>query len=335
MSEELVSIIVPIFNVEEYLYDCLQSIQNQTYHNFEVLLIDDGSTDKSNKICRQFSKVDNRFLLYEQNNMGISYSRNLGIKISNGKYLLFVDPDDMVVDNLLEKSIKLMSDNDIQVVSFGYSLLKENTLIRTAYSGPNLGKITSEIALKNLLSGKFGSYVWKMFVKKSLYIEEKIKFPVSRNFEDIATTYKILGNAGNIYITSERLYIYRQREGSITKKHSDKDLHDMLITFHEMNKFIVEEYPYLRPQLINYEFNLIFMLINRMGGWENKFLNSLKPLKKQQRQYLVESNKILRKIYIQDGNDKNNKKKQRLKMNLLHLKIFPILVALKSKFKRG
>ncbi|WP_338753299.1 glycosyltransferase family 2 protein [Leuconostoc mesenteroides] len=334
-KKPLVSIIVPIFNVENYLYDCLASIRNQTFNDFEVVMIDDGSTDQSNLICEQFCQLDCRFILHTQKNAGLSVSRNKGMQFSSGEFILFVDPDDILNEKLLEQTTNLLIKYDTEIVSFGYLMLNNDNLVESSYSGPDLGKVNSTIALENLFSGQFGNYVWKLLVKKSIYTKNRIEFPNGRQFEDVATTYKILGYAKTIYFTSERLYIYRQRKNSITHMHSDKDLQDMLLTFNEIDFFINRNFSSLKSILLNYEFNMIFMLITRMGGWETNILNAFIPLRRDQKKYITAAKKTLRKIYHHKKNSKLYKKKQRIKILLLNLKVFPIFIAIKSSLRRG
>ena len=102
-QSELVSIIVPIYNSEKYLNDCLKSIQKQTYHNIEILLIDDGSQDNSLVICEEVGVLDDRIKIYHQENQGVSAARNRGIELAKGKYILFIDSDDMIIDNMVEQ----------------------------------------------------------------------------------------------------------------------------------------------------------------------------------------------------------------------------------------
>ncbi|MCX7578424.1 glycosyltransferase [Leuconostoc falkenbergense] len=334
-KKPLVSIIVPIFNVANYVYDCLASIRNQTFNDFEVVMIDDGSTDQSNLICEQFCQLDCRFILHTQKNAGLSVARNKGIQFSSGEFILFVDPDDMLNEKLLEKTTNLLIKYGTDIVSFGYLTLNNDKLLESSYSGPDLGKINSSIALESLFSGQFGNYVWKLLVKKSIYKKNRINFPQDRQFEDVATTYKILGYARTIYFTSDRLYIYRQRKNSITHMHSDKDLQDMLITFNEIDLFIDRNFSSLKSILLNYEFNMIFMLITRMGGWDTNILNVFRPLKRNQKRYIIDAKKTLKKIYRHKKNSKLNKKKQWIKFFLLNLKVFPICIAIKSSLKRG
>lgn len=330
LNKPLVSIIVPVFNTEEYLLECLKSIQQQTYSNFEVLLINDGSTDNSKEICQDFGVTDSRFKLYSQTNAGLSAVRNKGIELSQGEYILFVDSDDLISQHLLENAVNILLKNNVDLVLFSYYVVNSGVNEQPVYENPSLGVVSSCIALNNLFMGKFGSYVWSLLAKKSLYVESSISFPVNRQYEDVATTYKIFGSANKIYITSTKLYFYQQRESSITHIHNDKDLDDMLLTIHELNLFITEYYPQLEQIVMNYEFNLVFMLLIRMGGWEANFKNLFLPLSKEKKKYIRKSKIVLKSIYEKTDPKTIYKKKQRLKLMLLNFGLFPLSVTLKN-----
>jgi len=119
----MISVIVPVYNVEKYLEECLDSIQNQTYSDIEVILVNDGSTDKSKEICGKYCKQDNRFQLLNQENQGLSAARNKGVEISTGEYIVFVDSDDIIKTNYLEKLMQYMAE-DVDIVECIFTVKK-------------------------------------------------------------------------------------------------------------------------------------------------------------------------------------------------------------------
>ena len=121
MRNELISIIVPIYNVEKYLRQCLDSIMNQTYRNFECLLINDGSSDNSEDICREYVSKDSRFRYFEKENGGVSSARNLGIEHSKGEYITFIDSDDWVDSDYLEVLYNSLVDERADIAISTYS----------------------------------------------------------------------------------------------------------------------------------------------------------------------------------------------------------------------
>lgn len=328
----LVTVIVPIFNTESYLVECLNSLKKQTYTNFEVLMINDGSTDNSKKICNNFSLTDKRFLLIDQANHGLAYSRNVGLNRARGKFIFFVDSDDYVDDNLLQIVIKKMLLRNIDLFAFGYYEQFGQNKIHSKYENPNLMQVSSTIALYHLFRGSFGSYAWRFIAKKSLYIKNNIFFPVNKLYEDIATTYRLLGSAHNIYISSDELYYYRQQPYSITHADSSYNLKDMLETFPQMEQFIYKNYPILCSELYKFQFNTICMILIGMGGWNRSIYNIIRPLKNGQTNYFKTTIGILMNIY------KKNKQvgggsftKQKIKLIMIRMHIFPLIVFLKSK----
>lgn len=120
MDENLVSIIVPIYNVQSFLNECINSLLKQTYSNIEVLLINDGSTDKSEEICREYCKKDSRLSYFYQSNSGVSSARNKGINYSKGNYILFVDADDYVEPSFVEEMLASLKINEVDCVQCGY-----------------------------------------------------------------------------------------------------------------------------------------------------------------------------------------------------------------------
>ena len=125
----MISVIVPVYNVEEYLEECLESIQNQTYTNFEVILVNDGSTDASKEICERFCRQDSRFYLINQENKGLSGARNRGMSESHGEFITFVDSDDVLKEDMLEQLIKQVTLDDIDIVECWYTNDQKEILI--------------------------------------------------------------------------------------------------------------------------------------------------------------------------------------------------------------
>lgn len=204
----LVSIIVPVYNVEKYVLKCLKSLAGQTYKDIEVIVVDDGSTDKSGKICDEFK--DERFRVFHKKNGGLSSARNFGIKKARGNVLAFVDSDDFVKKDFIEKMLNRLND-DIYVVVCGYNnekpkeevLSGREATIRLLIKQENIDLIT-----------------WNKLYRKSLFIDNNIWFPEGKKHEDALTTYKLLSKAKRVGYIPDALYGYVVRDGSIM--HSGK-----------------------------------------------------------------------------------------------------------------
>lgn len=217
---ELISVIVPIYNVEKYLSKCIDSILNQTYKNIEVLLVNDGSTDNSEQICLEYAKKDNRIKYLKKKNGGLSDARNYGIEHANGEYLSFVDSDDYLDCTFLEKLYYSIINNNTEVAVCSYELINEldNKVINTINIPSHTEKTTGIEIMKGVLNFKFRQpfvVVWNKLYKK--YIFKNLRFEVGKLHEDEFMVHKLWYYTKNISLVNEPLYKYLRRENSITQ----------------------------------------------------------------------------------------------------------------------
>lgn len=174
MKEDLISIIIPIYNSMSYLEYNLKSILEQNYNQYEVLMIDDGSTDKSAEICKKIAKKDNRFKYFYKSNSGVSASRNLGIQKAKGKYILFVDSDDLLEENILSKINKKLT-SEFQILRFNYKKIYNHKKIQTLATIKKEIKESQKDFIKYILLSGDG-FLWdKVYIRK-IIIENKIRF---------------------------------------------------------------------------------------------------------------------------------------------------------------
>ncbi len=217
MNKELISVIVPIYNVEKYLEKCITTIVNQTYKETEIILVDDGSTDSCPKICDNWLKKDERIKVIHKKNGGLSDARNAGIDIAKGKYICFVDSDDYLEKNYIEKLYFSLKENNTNISQCGIKYVDENnrTLKTIGYSSNCL--ISGRQAIIESLNEHFveNEVVWNRLYKKNIF--DIIQFPVGRIHEDEYVIYKILYNEEKISIISDALYCYRQSNTSIMR----------------------------------------------------------------------------------------------------------------------
>lgn len=217
--DEMVSVIVPVYNVEKYLSQCVKSILSQTYKNFELLLIDDGSTDNSGIICDKFAGQDGRITVFHRENAGVSAARNYGLGKAKGSYVLFVDSDDMIAPDLLECALYVFSQTQSDIVEYQYSSIDEYGEAHP-YSGKlndfqKTMSLTVDEALCLLFEDRIQSYSWSFIAKRKLYeVPDAVRFPNEKMFEDTGTIYKIFAHAEQITILNKKLYCYRQRAES-------------------------------------------------------------------------------------------------------------------------
>ena len=218
MFGPLVSVIIPIYNVEKYLRTCIDSVITQTYNNLEIILVNDGSPDKSPEICDEYAKKDNRVKVIHQENGGLAHARNVGIANSNGGYLTFVDSDDYVSNDYVESLYKGIAElgADISLASF-YPFKDDEACLQTselcAYE-----IISKENAIKRYCSINaecsmpFISACNKIY-RRSLF--DGIEFPKGKLYEDAFTTYKLIDRAKKIVFTTSKFYFYRLNTQSI------------------------------------------------------------------------------------------------------------------------
>lgn len=236
----LISIIVPVYNVEEYLNRCLQSICRQTYHNLEIILIDDGSTDNSGRLCDKFAQKDKRIRVIHQANSGLSAARNTGLKEARGEYLGFVDSDDWIEADMYEFLFCLMKRNEADI-SICTHYRDEGKKITAKYASGKTSFFTRENAIRAIMMDKhIKNYVWDKLFKRAMF--DGIRFPANRVFEDVATTYRALYKAKKIVLQESPKYHYTIREGSITKdrNNSTKD-YQLFLSIYEQAKFVQEK----------------------------------------------------------------------------------------------
>lgn len=206
-----ISIIVPVYNVEEYLEECLESIINQTYKNIEIILIDDGSTDRSGEICDKYSKIDSRVKVFHQDNKGIGATRNVGLSHATGEYIGWVDSDDIIDKNMYEVLLKNMINANASISCCNHVEIKGKYEITKYQNNDNL-EIVKGNQVINLIRGPITCYLWEKLYKRELF--EDVHFSNQKVGEDFVVLVDILSNNPKVVITDGCYYYYRIREGS-------------------------------------------------------------------------------------------------------------------------
>lgn len=223
-----ISVIVPVYNVEKYLSQCLDSIIHQTYKNLEIILVDDGSTDSSGLICDNYSQKDKRIKIIHKCQGGLSDARNAGLKIATGEYISFIDSDDFIDKNMYSILINNTQKYNSDIVWFNYynyyskkhfinsSIIKNNDL----YDLSSSDKI--KFAKNLFYQYKMDAHVWAKLYKRSIF--NNIKFPYGKLFEDIFVLLPILSNAKIISTIPDCLYFYRNRSESIVNQYFKQNI---------------------------------------------------------------------------------------------------------------
>ncbi len=296
---DLISVIVPIYNVEDYLKQCINSLLKQTYTNLEILLIDDGSMDSSSEICDEYSVKDKRIKVFHQKNKGLSGARNTGIENMRGRYVTFVDSDDYVSEDYIKELYRILQETeaDISCVSgnkfFGekiFSNIEEK-------NGEKLKTYNRKEAFKQMLYRKdVNSYAWGKLFKNEMFND--VRFPEGLLFEDVRTIYKLYDKAEKIAICTKRLYYYRQRQGSIVNSGFTPAKMQQVTASEEIVTFVKDKYPELTAAAISKCFIAavdVFRRIPQDGYFKEK--EYLKKIIKKYRTSVLKDreNKILTK----------------------------------------
>ena len=236
MKNDMISIIIPIYNVEKYLEKCLDSILNQTYKNLEIILIDDGSTDNSPNICNSYCEKDKRIKIIHKNNEGVSSARNKGIELSKGKYIVFIDSDDYVSNEHIEVLYDCIISNNVDLVISNLIDISEDGIILNNEEKESF-LMNKDQCLKELLSeDNFYHLCCGNIYRKDLL--EKIRFNCKyRIAEDLDFLYRYIKQISSAYFLSKNTYYYLKREGSATNSIYSEKWNDEL----KICNFIISE----------------------------------------------------------------------------------------------
>ena len=206
------SVVVPVYNVEEYLKRCVDSIINQNYPNIEIILVDDGSKDSSGKICDILAAKDKRIKVIHQSNGGLSAARNTGIDNATGDYIDFLDSDDELLPNVFNDLIPLLEQNNLDIMIYASKKIKKGKIKKEKHTGQFV-IWDRKTALINDLSND-GGCVWnKVYTRKAI---GNVRFPVGRLFEDTATGYKFVANCNKVGFIDKVYHNYYYNPNSIT-----------------------------------------------------------------------------------------------------------------------
>ena len=239
---DLISVIVPVYKVQEYLNQCVNSIVNQTYQNLEIILVDDGSPDHCPAMCDEWAEKDPRILVIHKENGGLSDARNAGLDVASGEYIAFVDSDDWLDCNLYKSMLSEMKKHKAKIAACGIVRVYEDghTEIGVQYQQQVFN--TAE-AMDTLTRGEgFYAVAWNKLYQKCLF--DGIRYPVGKLHEDEFITYRLIDRADTLVLCQNVNYFYRQRSGSIMAQWSIRRL-DSLEAYLERCDFMKAKYPAL------------------------------------------------------------------------------------------
>ncbi|MDG8803893.1 glycosyltransferase [Streptococcus pneumoniae] len=225
--KDLVSVVIPVYNVENYLEECIQSVLNQTYTNLDIVLVNDGSTDASAEICDRFAEIDDRARVFHTENRGAALAKNVGVTQALGEYVLFVDSDDIAEKRMVETLYRQVEETGADIVIGNYFLYDENDGQYKLYVLERDFCI-EELSAQELIDRQAGKWhlnasafimpVFKLF-KKDLLLQ--VPFTNGRRFDDEATIHRLFIKSQKTIFVNDNLYIYRVRKGSIMTSQFD------------------------------------------------------------------------------------------------------------------
>lgn len=251
-----VSVIVPVYNVEKYLKRCLDSLTNQSFKDIEIIVVDDGSTDRSYSIARNLALNDHRIKLYRQENRGSSHARNVGLNESTGKYIMFLDSDDYYKKDCIEKAYHNIKNNDADICIFGSRFVDENgNYIKSVIP---LKKGIAEIKDEKSILLDIENCTWDKIYKSELIKENHIHYIENLYYQDLAFTFTSIMYARKISFVNKELIVYTcGRSGSETKEISNK-----LFDIFKISDVIIQEYKYKNLYEKYYEEIKAIIIIN-------------------------------------------------------------------------
>lgn len=329
-----ISVIIPVYNVQNYISECIESLINQTFKDIEIILINDGSTDRTGEICRKYSENDNRILLIDKKNEGVSIARNIGLSMAKGEYIAFVDSDDFIDDNMLEIMYDKAIETKADIIRCNARILrgssKNNILKETEVYSKLLDKVDfiEEIVKKDIVIGNNAMVVWGNLYKKDVIKLNKLKFK-QICLEDYLFNMQYFKHVERYCLISNRLYNYRVLNNSLSRTFNVNIFNDLLfvenerqIFFKELNILDKENEILASKWFLKYIENIIYII--------NLYKNKLSRNEKYEYIYNIVTNHIVKKN-ISKLKDKN-------RMNLLEKLIYRervfeiiILYSIKSK----
>lgn len=305
-----ISIIVPIYNTAKYLPTCLNSILNQTYQNLEIILVDDGSTDNSSKIIKEYAKKDQRIKVIHQKNAGLSSARNAGLETATGDYVTFVDSDDEIDLKMIKKMMGAISSSkaDVAVCSFKEIYSNGKTIYFNHHYPQKI--YNTEAALRAMLleKGFMLSSTMKLFPKTFF---KDIQFPVGKLHEDVDTTYKLILKASKVIFLPDAYYIYHHHNNSIIKSKFDRRKLDLLPFTDKMCDTIDQKYPNLKNVTNERRIRARFSILRQIPTHYPETKNLLNYLK-------------IHQDFITKNPEASKTDKIALKLALTNLKLFQL-----------
>lgn len=274
--EDLISVVIPIYKVEEYLDRCMQSVLNQTYQNLEIILVDDGSPDGCGAMCDRYQAEDPRVKVIHKENGGLSDARNAGIDIAKGKYITFIDPDDYVSERYMEYLYGLIQEFGCPMSIALHQAVYESGKVLSWDTGKRLAMPAEACMERILYHDVLDISAWGKLYERRLF--EHVRYPKGRLFEDAGTTYKLIVQCEKIACGFESHYYYMIRSNSIVTGAFNMKKLDMIEMTDQMAETLREKYPALEDAILRRQVYARFTTLRQLVESDVRYRDKEKEL---------------------------------------------------------
>lgn len=315
-----VSVVVPVYGVEDYLDECVKSIVNQTYKNLEIILVDDGGKDKCPDMCDEWAKKDNRITVIHKENGGQGTARNVALDVMTGDYVLFVDGDDMILPVMVEKMLKAADNGKIDLVLCGLTVNNRLRKVDTDWYNQSKLFAPDEIFFEYLVSKRILTGPVCKLIAKSLI--ENIRFPDFRANEDAYIMHEILGNCNSAYVLKDFLYIQNIRDSSTEQSEFNLSKMHLIDCAYSLKNYVNKNYPqykaYVSGRVAEECIYLLYkMYIQNLSESYSFCEDKIKLILEDEIKLLNKETKIYKEVYTY----LNKKKLFIFKIRMLKLKV--------------
>lgn len=323
----LLSVIVPVYNVEKYLKRCLESILVQSWNDYEIILVDDGSTDSSAQICDLYAEKYEMIRVIHKENKGLSDTRNRGIEKASGEYVYFPDSDDWLEPNTFSELSDVIEELTYDIISFNREFVtsEEDKLISAK---SRIQKLSGKQALLEMLNqGDVTGFANDKIYRKKLFLDNDIEFPVGKYYEDLGTNYKLFLKATKVYVTNQKYYHYLiTNPDSITQSWNEQKLQDMFGFYREIyySPLIREKFEELEIEILQaYYINGLIHILSSL--YKSNISAQYSDIEKDIKQEIVKNSLGVTKLLNQPN---------KIKYLLYKLGLLKILFETQSKLLR-
>ncbi len=280
------SVIVPVYKVEKYLSGCIESVLNQTFSDFELILVDDGSPDTCPQICEEYAKKDNRIKVLHKENGGLASARRAGIKVAEGDYVFNLDSDDLIENDTLEYAYKIIKETACEIVAFSYRWVKNGHTVNITNDGLDEGlynknDIEKQIFPRLLMDKNMNHisyYLSGKAVKRDLLTPHQLNVSEKISLgEDLCCTVSCYLHAKSVYISKKTAYLYTVREDSLSKEFNTKQIYLIEDVINEISKNDMEKVVDFNEQLCRYSCFMCFTIL--ASAAEGNHFKSIKAIK--------------------------------------------------------